>query len=211
MILSKRGEIKMNKIVVYGGSFNPPHNSHFVIAQQVINQLENVESVIFIPVNSKYCKSHLEDNIHRYHMLDIVIKKNPNFLLSDMDLKEEKSLSTIETLERVKKQFPDKEICFLLGSDNLRETHGWVRAEEIMKNYKIIVMERADDDVESIINHDDFLNKHRDNIIKLDVSLKSNCSATFLRNQIKRHKSIQYLLPDEVYEYIKINHLYEEG
>ena len=203
--------LRMEKIVVYGGSFNPPHNSHFVMAQQVINQLENVESVIFVPVNSKYFKSHLEDNIHRYNMLDIVIKNNPRFLLSDIDLKEEYSLSTIETLDRVKKEFPDKEICFLMGSDNLREVHGWVRAEELLTNYKMIVMERGEDDVESIINNDGILNKYRDNIIRLDVSLKSNCSATFLRNQMKRHKSVKYLLPDEVYEYIKINHLYEEG
>ena len=92
-------------IVVFGGSFNPPLNSHFSIAQQVLNQFEEVEKIVFIPVNKKYPKQGLLDNKHRYNMLKLVADKNGKFEISDMDMCNEKSLPTIETLEEMKKIF----------------------------------------------------------------------------------------------------------
>lgn len=118
-----------NTIVVFGGSFNPPLNSHFSIAEQVLNEYEEVEKIVFIPVSKKYEKDGLEENYHRYNMLKLVIDKNRNFLLSDIDMNENKSLYTIETLEETQKQFSNKQIWFLIGSDNLKELHTWKRAE----------------------------------------------------------------------------------
>ena len=95
-------------IVIFGGSFNPPLNSHFSIAQQVLNQFEEVEKIVFIPVNKQYPKDGLLDNEHRYNMLKLVANKNRNFIVSDIDMHGDKSLHTIETLEEMQKQFPDK-------------------------------------------------------------------------------------------------------
>lgn len=197
-----------NTIVVFGGSFNPPLNSHFSIAQQVLNQYKEVEKVIFIPVSKKYEKDELEENKHRYNMLKLVIDKNNNFLLSDIDMNENRSLYTIETLEEIEKQFPEKEIWFLIGSDNLKELHTWKRAEELVSNYQILVMERNEDKVEEIIKQNELLNCYKENIKKLNEEIRSNFSSTYVRSQIKKKKSVRYLLPDEVYEYIEENNLY---
>lgn len=199
---------KGNTIVVFGGSFNPPINSHFSIAQQVLNEYEQVEKIIFIPVNKKYEKDGLLENEHRFNMLKLVADKNDNFIVSDIDMKGNRSLYTIETLEEMQKQYKDKEIWFLIGSDNLKELHTWKRAEELVSKYKILVMERDKDKISEIVKTNELLNCYKENIIKLNEEIKSNYSSTYVRSQIKKQKSIRYLMPDEVYEYIKTNKLY---
>ena len=197
-------------IVIFGGSFNPPLNSHFSIAQQVLNQFEEVEKIVFIPVNKQYPKDGLLDNEHRYNMLKLVANKNRNFIVSDIDMHGDKSLHTIETLEEMQKQFPDKEMWFLIGSDNLKELYTWNRPEELVSKYKILVMERENDKMEGIIENDELLYKHKENFIKVNEEIRSNYSSTYVRAQIKDGKSVRYLLPDEVYEYILENKLYSE-
>lgn len=195
-------------IVIFGGAFNPPLNSHFSIAEQVLNQYEEVEKVIFIPVNINYKKEGLIENEHRYNMLKRVADKNNKFMVSDIDMNGSRSLSTIETLEEMEKHFPDKEIWALMGSDNLKEIHTWDRAEQLVSRYKFLIMERDKDIMENIIKDNELLERHETNFKKLNQEIKSNFNSTYVRNQIKSGKSIRYLVPDEVYEYIEENKLY---
>lgn len=199
---------KKDSIAVFGGSFNPPINSHFSIAQQVLNEYERIEKVVFVPVNRKYKKYGLLENVHRYNMLKLVANKNEDFVVSSIDMNQNRSLYTIETLEEIQKQYKDKNIWFLIGSDNLKELHTWERAEELVSRYKILVMERNEDVIEDIIEKSKLLNCHKQNIIRLSKEIKSNFNSTYIRSQIKKQKSVRYLMPDEVYEYINKNKLY---
>ena len=85
-------------LAIFGGSFNPPLNSHFSLAQQIVNEYENIEKVLFVPVNSKYQKKGLLENEHRYNMLKLVCDKNTDFFVSDIEIKLDRQLYTIETL-----------------------------------------------------------------------------------------------------------------
>jgi len=143
-------------------------------------------------------------------MLKLVADKNKDFIISSMDFQGEKSLPTIETLEQTQKQFPDRQICFLTGSDNLKELHLWDRAEDIVSNYKIIIMERGCDNMDEIIENNPLLLKYRENFMKLNQEIRSNFSSSYVRKQLKNCKSVRYLMPDEVYEYIEKNNLYKE-
>lgn len=195
-------------LAVFGGSFNPPLNSHFSLAQQIVNEYVNIEKVIFVPVNSKYQKEGLLENEHRYNMLKLVCDKNEDFIVSRVELDRSRQLYTIETLELLQKEYPDNIICFTLGTDNLKEIPTWSSSEKLVTNFKILVLERDEDNMEDIINQNEFLLKHKDSFIKLKENIRSNISSTFVREKIRRGKSIRYLTPDEVYYYIKENNLY---
>lgn len=195
-------------IVIYGGSFNPPHNVHFLIAEQVLKEYQEVEKVVFIPVNNKYPKSGIIENEHRYNMLKRIIEKKEKLELSDLDMHGEKSVLTINVLEQMEKQYKDREMWVLVGSDNLKKIHKWYRAEDLLANYKILVMERDGDSVEEIIEENELLKHNKSNIKKLNQDIKSNLSATYIRSQIKEGKSIKDLVPEEVAEYIEQNKLY---
>ena len=125
-----------------------------------------------------------------------------------MDLYGDSSLPTIDTLEKTQQQFPDKQICFLTGSDNLKEIHTWDRAEDIVSKYKLIIMERGCDNIEEVIANNSLLLENKQNIIKLNQEIRSNCSSTYIRNQLKNDKSVKYLVPDEIIEYIEKHKLY---
>ena len=197
------------KIVVFGGSFNPPLNSHFSLAEQIVNEYEQVEKVIFVPVNNLYEKENLLGNEHRYNMLKLVIDKNPNFELSRIELDSKRPLYTIETLLILKDKYPQYDILFTIGSDNLKQLDSWKKVEELVTKFKILVLERDEDDMDKIIQSNDFLKAHKDSFIKVKNNVRSNLSSTFVRNKIKEGKSIRYLTPDEVVNYMKENNLFE--
>ena len=194
-------------IVVFGGSFNPPLNSHFSLAEQIVSEYENVEKIIFVPVNQKYQKKGLLENKYRYEMLKCVCDKNDKFEVSDIELRNERQLYTIETLEEIQKMYPNKTIWFTTGSDNLRELNTWEKADELVKKFKVLVLERDEDCLEDIINNDRFLKENEKSFIKVKNNVRSGLSSSFVREKIKEGKSIRYFTPDEVYSYIKVNNL----
>lgn len=199
-----------NQIVVFGGAFNPPLNSHFSLAEQIVNEYENIEKVIFVPVNNLYEKRDLLGNEHRYNMLNLVCSKNPNFEVSRVELDNCRPLYTIETLTILQEEYPDKTILFTMGSDNLKELSTWERADDLVRKFKILVLERDDDDMDEIIKSDEFLKSNINSFIKVKNNVRSNLSSTFVRNKIREGKSIRYLTPDEVVFYMEENKLFKE-
>lgn len=204
----KKGEIK-KQIVVFGGCFNPPLNSHFSLAEQMINEYYEIEKIIFVPVNSKYQKIDLIDNEHRYQMLKLVCDKNEKFEVSRVEIDKQKQLYTIETLKELQKIYTEYEICFTMGSDNLKELDTWNQAEELIKNFKIYVFERDEDNMEEIIKTSKFLNENKQAFRKAKNNIKSNLSSTYAREKLRGGKSIKYIAPDEIVSYIKQNNLYQ--
>ena len=197
-------------IVVFGGSFNPPLNSHFSLAEQIISEYKNVEKVIFVPVSEKYEKEGLLNNKYRYQMLKCVCDKNEKFEVSDIELRKERQPFTIETLERIQEKYQDKTIWFTTGSDNLKELNTWEKSDELVKKFKVLVLERDDDCLEEIINNNKFLKENENSFIKVKNNIRSSLSSSFVREKIREGKSIRYFTPDEVYSYIKTNNLFKD-
>lgn len=197
------------QIVVFGGCFNPPLNSHFSLAEQLIEEYNQIEKIIFMPVNSQYQKVDLIENKHRYEMLKLVCNQNEKFEVSTIEMDYPRQLYTIETLTKLQKQYEKHEICFTMGSDNLKELETWSQAEELIKNFKIYVFERDKDDTEEIIETNKFLKENRQAFIIVKNIIKSSLSSTLVREKIKEGKSIRYLTSDEIVSYIKQNNLYQ--
>ena len=197
-----------NQIVIFGGSFNPPLNSHFSIAQDLLNEYKEINKVIFVPVNSKYEKPGLINNEDRYNMLKLVCDKNKKFDVSRVEIDSERPLYTIETLNYFDKKYPNNEILFLMGSDNLKEFPTWNGADKICKKYKSYVFRRDDDNIKNIIEKDEFLSKNKNSFVVVSNNILNNFSSTYARKIIKEDKSIRYLAPDEVVNYIEKHKLY---
>ncbi len=201
--------MERKQIVIFGGCFNPPLNSHFSLAQQIINEYKNIEKIIFVPVNSKYQKADLISNEHRYKMLKLACDKNEKFDVSRIELDSPRPLYTIETLRIFQETYSKYQIAFIIGSDNLKEINTWEKAEELTKDFKIYILERDKDNIEEILKSNGFLNKNKQAFIKAKDNITSNLSSTFVRNKLKNGKSVRYLTTDEVVSYIEENKLYK--
>ncbi len=196
-------------IAVFGGSFNPPINSHILLAKQIIKNCKIIEKLIFVPVSTKYQKLDLADDNHRYNMLKLICANEDKLEVSDIELKQNKQLYTIETLDLFKQQYGGKyDICFIMGTDNLKEIKKWNNPERLLKDYKIIVLERDNDKLEDIIINSDILSKNRRALIKIEEIDKIYLSSSFIRDKIKNGENVEKYIPKKVLEYIKNNKLY---
>lgn len=201
--------MKGKQILIFGGAFNPPLNSHFLLAQQILNQYSQIEKLIFVPVNSNYQKADLIANQHRYQMLKLVCDKNQKMEVSDIEMESKRQLYTIETLRKFQQLYQEYEIAFITGSDNLKELDTWQKAEELVKEFKIYVLKRDNDNIEEIICANSFLKENEKAFIKVENKVTTNLSSSFVREELKEGKSICYLTPNEVMLYIKENKLYQ--
>ena len=200
----------MNKkiIALFCGSFNPPLFSHLSLAEQLLNSDENIEKIIFIPVNNKYNKDGLISDEHRLNMLNLVCEKNPRFEASNIEFNTPRQPYTFETMQAMQKIYPEKEIRLIIGTDNLNQLDTWYEIEQLLSKFKVFVLARAEDDIENIIYNHNLLSKYSSSFIKSNISIRTNLSSSFVRNEIKNHRSVKYLLSDEIIEYIKNNNLY---
>lgn len=196
-------------IVVFGGAFNPPTNSHFSLAEQLCSEYSEIEKVIFVPVSDRYPKEDLLAADHRVEMLERVCEKNPNFEVSTIEVESEELLCTIQTLRMIKEKNPEHDLWFTMGTDNLKQIEGWFGYKELITEFKALVLERDEDIMEHIVDGKEQLKQHKERFIKAKETVRSNCNSTLIRNKLRRGKSIRYLVPDEVYEYIRIRDLYK--
>lgn len=197
-------------IAIFGGSFNPPLNSHLELAKQVIKNLCNIEKVIFVPVSTKYNrKNNLTEDAHRYKMLKLMCNGEEKLEVSDVELSYGRQLYTIETLDIFKNEYPEYDIYFIMGTDNLKDLHTWKEPERILKNYKIIVLERNENNLEKIIEEDKLLRDNKKALIIAKKIKPIKLSSTIIREKIKNGEEVESFFKKEVLEYINKNGLYK--
>jgi len=166
----------MRVIAVFGGAFNPPLNSHFGFAEEALNKYKNIEKVIFAPVSCRYNKQGLIADEHRYNMLKLVCNKNPKFLVSKIETDSPSQPYTINTLRAIKTQHAEDEVWFIIGTDNLKQLPEWKEADKLLSEFKILVLQRNNDNIDEIIADNELLNTHKNSFIKFDVGA-GLCSA----------------------------------
>ena len=198
--------MKKKIIGIFGGSFNPPLYSHLSLAEQLLN--DGIDKIIFVPVSTKYNKQGLEEDYHRFNMLKLACKNNDKFEVSSIEIDSKTQPYTVDTLKYFQELYPDYEIRFIIGTDNLKEVYWWHNVDFLLTNFKIIVLSRDEDSIEDIIKKDKTLSKYKNAFIKTNISIRTNLSSTYVRDLIKNGKIVKYLLPDEVIEYIYKNQLY---
>lgn len=189
---------------VLGGTFDPIHMGHLVLAEQVREKFQ-LERVIFIPCASPPHKTEqeLSSTRDRFEMTKLALEGNPYFFVSDIELKREGLSYTVETLRELKGLYKDSEVYFLTGSDVLNEITTWKDPEEIYKLAKIVIAVRPGFDKFDPENH--FAKKS----IIVDIT-GMDISSTQIREKVRNGESIKYLVPSKVEEYIRKRNLYKK-
>ncbi len=193
---------RTRKIGILGGTFDPIHIGHLVLAEQVKEKLK-LDQVIFIPCFSPPHKRgrKLSPAKDRFHMTQLALKGNPFFSVSDIELKRKGLSYTVDTLKQLKNLYSDSQIYFLTGSDVLNEIHTWKDPEKIYKLVKVVIATRPGFDEFDPENH--FAKKSI--IVKITGV---DISSSQIRERVKKGQSIKYLVPLKVEEYIKKEKLY---
>ena len=189
------------KIGIFGGSFNPPHRAHYAIAKYLLKN-KIVDQIIFVPTGIHYQKEGLIDDVHRMNMISYFAIQEPNISVSDYELKN-KCVYTYQTLDYFQSIYPEADIYFILGLDNLLEIKTWKEYKYLLKNYKFLCIDRKiKKETDIHLTEEEWKHIHF-----IDVP-KSMISSTMIRKKIKENLEVVETFPP-ILEYIKPNHLYE--
>jgi len=186
------------KIGILGGTFNPVHIGHLILAEEAREKL-GLDKIVFIPTFLPPHKGNL--NIapadDRLKMLKLAIKGNKYFEVSDIEFRRKGYSYTIDTLKELKKIYSADELYFIIGSDLLKYLNEWKDLNEIIKMVKFVVATRPGFPFEGIPDYMRTLP-----IRAVDVS------AFEVRRCVAENKSFGYLVTDKVFDYIKKRKLY---
>ena len=185
-------------IAVFGGSFNPPTIAHISLAKQVLAKMDNLEKVILVPVSTRYNKNGLATDEIRFNMLEQICAKEPGLEVSRLELDSDKQLYTIETLRKIKQQNPNKQIYFVLGTDNLKELETWHKVYELLSSFKFIVLKRDEDSVSDIIDKSTILKKYESSFFELNGIDTVDLSSSYVRKRIQDGETIVGLVPSKI-------------
>ena len=178
------------EIGLFFGSFNPIHMGHMIIAN-LVKETTTVSEVWFIvsPQNPFKKNKNLLHEFDRIYMVRAAISDDFNFRVSDIEFSMPKPSYTIDTLTLLQEKHPDKTFHLIIGEDNLASFPKWKNADQILKNFKLIVYPRKGSQPSDLQNH-----KKVEMIDAPEVDI----SATLIRKLRRDGKSIKYLVPDEV-------------
>lgn len=200
----------LKKIGIMGGTFNPIHIGHLLIAEKAREQL-GLDCILFMPSGMPYmkdCREVLPGEI-RTKMVELAIQSNPFFTISTMEVDREGLTYTYETLECLRSQNPDTEYYFILGADSLWKIEEWKHPERIFAACHILAAIRDNKSTEEMQNQAYYLKEKFNAHITLLQTGHMEVSSSMIRTLCREGKSIRYLVPDAVYDYITQNELYD--
>jgi nicotinate-nucleotide adenylyltransferase len=192
------------KIGIFGGTFNPPHYGHLIVAEFIREEV-GLDKIIFIPCsipphkqNNEYL-SQIASPEHRFEMVKLAITGNKFFEVSDIEINRGGVSYTIDTVNYFVSNFPEEKFYLLIGADQFAEFHTWRKPDEIVQKVNLIVFNRPG----FVIPKTEF-SKFATFITIPNIEI----SASTIRKRIRHGKSIKYLVPPAVEEYILANKLY---
>lgn len=194
-------------IILFGGSFDPPHLGHMVVAQWVADALS--APVRFLPAGNHPCKDNVGSGDERLEMLKIATHGNPSFIVDEYEYNLGKVNYTVDTLERYSREFSvsREELYFVVGSDSLRDFSTWRDPPGIAQRATLLAFAREAVDWKELL----LPLKHLEAKIIICNAPIIQISSTLVRDRVRQGLSVRYLVPPGVEEYIAEMGLYREG
>jgi len=190
------------KIGLFFGSFNPIHIGHMIIADFMADftDLEQVWLVVS-PHNPLKPKASLAPDYDRLHLARLAAGDHPKIRVSDIEFHLPKPSYTVDTLAYLREKYPKHDFALVMGGDNLLSLPKWKNYEFLIEHYSIYVYRRANSGGGEFEKHP--------HVRMVDAPLL-DISASFVRECRKTGKSIRYLVPEPVYQYLETSHLYRK-
>lgn len=187
----------MKKIGILGGTFDPPHQGHLLIANEVLSEL-NLDEIWFMPNQEPPHKKKSESvkNDERLDMLELAIEGNSSFKIETIELERKGPSFTVDTIKILKDHYPNYLFFFIIGADMIEYLPKWHQIDELIKLVQFVGVERPK------YSH---LTEYP--IVYVDVPA-FDVSSSMIRERLKEGKTVRYLLPDSVIDYIGEKHLY---
>lgn len=197
----------MRRLGILGGTFDPIHMGHLVTASYAVDALE-LDEVWFMPAQTPPHKDReISSVVHRAEMCDLAVGLDSRFVFSDLDLQGDSPSYTSELLTRVHSLLPQSEFVFLVGTDSLASFPTWHEPNQILRLASLGVAERPGNTLDTSVL--DALPELRERVHKFDSPL-IELSSTEIRDRRQSGKSITYLVPEAVEDYIVENGLYRK-
>ena len=192
------------KICLFGGTFDPPHFGHLILAQTIF-EAEHFDQIAFVPAHTSPHKDKtvVSSVSLRKEMVKIAIQENPNFILSDIEIKRGGISYSFDTIIEYKEKtgIDSKNLFYLIGSDSLKTFHSWHNSDQILDECQIIVAIRPGFRP-SDINNQILAKIQFANIPRIEIS------STQIRKRWREDKTIRYMVSQPVWEFINENKLY---
>lgn len=186
----------MQSIGIYGGTFDPIHHAHLILARAALEELELGE-VIFVPaaLSPHKLEEHPTSAEIRLQMLRAAVAGENIFSIDDRELHRAPPSFTIDTIEEMARAHPQRKLFYLIGSDNLARLDTWHRIDDLRRLVEFVVLDRAGTSPDS---------SYRTIRRPIDIS------ATEIRKRVAEERSIRYLVPPSVEEIIRQHQLYQD-
>lgn len=193
------------KTGLFFGTFNPVHQGHLMVAN-FMHSFTDLDEIWFIitPQSPFKTKDSLLPDRDRQHLVNLAIGDNYNFKASDIEFNLPKPNYTVHTLAHLREKYPKREFALIMGGDNLKHLHKWYNIDEILKQHKVYVYRRPGSEIP-----ERWSVEIQNEIIHIVDAPEMEISASFIRNAIRDQKDIRYFIPENVYQYIKEMHFYE--
>ena len=200
----------MGKTGLLGGTFDPIHNAHLFMGQLCADAL-GLDRVIYIPSGITPHKDVVTTDAKcRYEMVKLAIADNPLFCVSDYETTKQTPSYSVETVKHFKELYPDDELVFIFGEDSLDYVDTWYKAEELLSLCSFAVIARGgfESDIDAKI---DYLKEKFSAVIYNITSPELEISSRFVRDMIFQGRSVKYLVPEAVLEFINEQKMYRNG
>ncbi len=185
------------KIGILGGTFNPPHTGHLIIAQDILDALK-LDKVFFVPTStSPHKKNNGVDGQARLGMVKLATSGNEAFGILDLEIERGGTSFTIDTVRELKKRYPEDEFYLIIGSDLANEFSSWKNYEDIKKEVKVVVANRREYPLDK-----------RSPYLVVDIR-QIELSSSQIRELVKKGSSIKGLVKEEVANYIQEHNFYK--
>lgn len=198
----------MKKYGFFGGSFNPVTKAHVDLAIEIVEKYK-LDKIVFVPVGNHYTKEGLINEKHRYNMLKIATEKYKILEVSDIELNQDRNLTTLEAFKKIEEQYVGIEKYYIIGGDNLYKILSSEDSAELINNYKYIVIQRNTQEITDLIctNKETIKNKNSFTIME-NVNHKDTSSTKVRELIIEKNKEVMEIMDKKVLDYIEKNELY---